>query len=615
MKHISFLGGLRYIMSRHSVGLRWDAAIYNDAQEAFDRVPMNISWNTFWDVSTEVNDEGWFVEMRIPFTSLRFQDKDGGVVMGIILCRKIARKNEWVIFPSIPPDWGTWSRFKPSQAHEVVFEGLTSRNPLYVAPYLLGGLGQSYEKDESGAFYLGLQDWEHEGGLDIKYGLTTNLTLDVTLNTDFAQVEADDEQVNLTRFSLFFPEKRLFFQERSSNFDFNYGGSNRLFYSRRIDLYEGRPVRIFGGVRLVGRAGPWDLGFLSMQTAPIEDLPSENFGVFRMRRQIFNPYSYVGGMMTTRIGMDGRYNIAYGLDGIFRVFGDDYVQLKWAQTFETDQENNPFSIDSGRIQTVWERRKIQGFHYYLSGSYSGPSYNPGIGFQIRDNYTCFYDKLGYGLFPKESAWLFFHRIYSEALLILSNTNNITESAYIGLGYELETKSGYKVKAIPKIYHENLFENFSLSEDTEIPLGKYTFFNLNTEFSTPSGNSFSSQAGLIVGSFYDGWEVSISANPRWSVSSTLELEGNYEFNHVSFPSRNQQFKSRITRLHIIYMLNTKFFAMAFIQYNSVIDSVIANFRIRYNPREGVDLYLVYNEAVNSDRNRAIMLKYTYTFNMN
>jgi len=216
---------------------------------------------------------------------------------------------------------------------------------------------------------------------------------------------------------------------------------------------------------------------------------------------------------------------------------------------------------------------------------------------------------------KEKPGAFFHRIYSEALLILSNTNNITESAYIGLGYELETKSGYKVKAIPKIYHENLFENFSLSEDTEIPLGKYTFFNLNTEFSTPSGNSFSSQAGLIVGSFYDGWEVSISANPRWSVSSTLELEGNYEFNHVSFPSRNQQFKSHITRLHIIYMLNTKFFAMAFIQYNSAIDSVIANFRIRYNPREGVDLYLVYNEAVNSDRNRAIMLKYTYTFNMN
>lgn len=130
----------------------------------------------------------------------------------------------------------------------------------------------------------------------MKYGLTNNLTLDVTLNTDFAQVEADDQMINLTRYSLFFPEKRLFFQERQGNFEFRFEDMNRLFYSRRIGLHEGEKVRIYGGARIVGRAGPWDIGFLNMQTEKFGDILSENFNVIRLRRQVFNPYSYIGFM-------------------------------------------------------------------------------------------------------------------------------------------------------------------------------------------------------------------------------------------------------------------------------------------------------------------------------
>jgi len=224
-------------------GLRWDAAVLNDAQEP---VPFNLSWNTFWDVATSQNNEGWFAEMRIPFSSLRFQDKNGRVVMGIILRRYIARKSEHITFPKIPPNWGFYSFFKPSQAQEFVLEGVYSRKPLYVAPYLLGGFGYYSELNEDETVYQRVKNLEHEGGLDVKYGLTSNITLDITLNTDFAQVEADDQQINLTRFSLFFPEKRLFFQERSSNFDFNFETSepNRLFYSRRIGIHEGELVWI-----------------------------------------------------------------------------------------------------------------------------------------------------------------------------------------------------------------------------------------------------------------------------------------------------------------------------------------------------------------------------------
>ena len=143
----------------------------------------------------------------------------------------------------------------------------------------MGGLGQSNELNENETAYERENEFAREVGLDIKYGLTNNLTVDVTLNPDFAQVEADDQMINLTRYSLFFPEKRLFFQERQGNFEFRFEDDNRLFYSRRIGLYDGNRIRIYGGARIVGRAGPWDIGFLNMQTQKYEDLPSENFDV------------------------------------------------------------------------------------------------------------------------------------------------------------------------------------------------------------------------------------------------------------------------------------------------------------------------------------------------
>jgi len=602
-------------------GLRLDFTISNDAQG--DK-PTNSSWNTFWDVATEKNDDGWFAEIRIPFSSLRFQDRNGRVVMGIILRRYIARKSEHVTFPEIPPNWNI-SFYKPSQALEAVFEGLHRCKPLYIAPYLLGGYGYYSEINEGKKAYQRTENLEYEGGLDVKYGLTSNLTLDVTLNTDFAQVEADDQQVNLTRFSLFFPEKRLFFQERSSNFDFNFETSepNRLFYSRRIGIHEGKLVRIYGGARLVGRVGPWDLGFLSMQTAQTEDLPSENFGVFRIRRQVFNPYSYIGVISTTRIGMDGAYNIAYGLDGIIRVFGDDYLTFKWAQTFETGQENNPLSLDPARIRFNWLRRTIKGFGYGFSYSRAGAAYNPGLGFEMRENYSRLATGLFYGWIPGEKSPLFSHQVSLSSHLFLRNADGEIESASIWTGWQFRTKSGWEGEISSRFFYENVSETFSLADDAEVPEGRYSYYGLNCELSTTSGKPIYTQAILDVGSFYDGWRTSLGLTPRWNVFSDLEMSGTYQFNRVTFPDRDQRFTAHIARLRALYMLSTELSFTAFIQYNSAIDAVIANIRLRYNPREGIDLYLVYNEGFNTNRyrqdptlpftsNRTVMLKYTYTF---
>jgi hypothetical protein len=603
-------------------GLRLDMTVFGDGQGDF---PVNQNWNTFWDVKTKRNEEGWFAEFRIPLSSLRFQDQDGRTVMGLITSRYIARKNEWIVFPAIPPNWGFWSPFKPSQAQEVVFENLYSRKPLYIAPYLLGGFGRSFDLDDLETAYIRTDDPIHEIGLDVKCGLTSNLTLDVTLNTDFAQVEADDQQVNLTRFSLFFPEKRLFFQERSSTFDFNFGGDNMLFYSRRIGIYEEEEVPIYGGVRLVGREGSWDLGFLSLQTAPIEDLPSENFGVLRIRRRIFNPYSYVGGIVTSRIGVDGSYNVAYGVDGIFRVFRDDYLIFNFAQTFENERENNPLSLNPARLRINWERRTIKGLGYDLSFSRVGEDYNPGIGFEMREDYSRIEDRLLYGWIPGEESWLLRHYVFLDGSVYFNNKDNSIQSAEIGPGWDFEAKTGFSMSIAAKLYHENVDEGFSFDDEAEVPAGQYTFYGLTGSLQAPPGRLFETNANFNIGSFYDGWRVSLDWQPRWSVSSELELSGFYQFNWIDFSDRDQKFIAHIVRLRALAMLSTKFSAAAFIQYNSAADAVVANIRIRFNPREGNDLYIVYNEALNTNRyreiptlpftsSRAIMLKYTYTFNI-
>jgi len=604
-------------------GLRMDTSVFNDAQGDF---PLNVSWNTFWDVACIWNEEGWFCEMRIPLSSLRFQTTDGKTSMGLIFWRYIPRKNEVATFPAISPKYGPWSTWKPSLAQEVIISGVRSRRPFYIAPYLLAGYGESHELNENETLYQYMDDPVLEAGIDIKYGITSNLTLDVTINTDFAQVEADDQQINLTRFSLFFPEKRLFFQERSSTFDFNLGGPNRLFYSRQIGIYDEKPVRIFGGARLVGRMGKFDLGFLSMQTAAMEDQPSENFSVLRLRHGVFNPYSYIGGMITSRVGMDGSYNVAYGIDGIFRLFGDDYLTINWAQTFEDGGRNDPFSLDPARFRIGWERRTTKGLGYNLSFSRAGADYNPGMGFEMRENYTRFGNQILYGWIHKKESPFVRSNVFLNGFVIFKNQDQSTESLEIGPGWQFELKSGYNGNISAKLYQEDVSESFLFSDDkTEIPIGKYRFGGLNLHFGTPEGRRLGSGFRVYAGSFYDGYRISLTISPHWSISSLMEFMIMYQINWLDFSDRNQQLTAYIAQLRLLATFSIKFSASAFIQYNSAVDTIIANVRFRFNPREGNDLYLVYNEGFNSNRlrevpnlpffsSRTIMLKYTYTFNL-
>lgn len=607
-------------------GLRADEAIFNDAA---GNPPSDANWDGFWESSAVQTSAGWFVEMRIPFSSLRFEKEEDHVVMGLSVSRYIARENEIAVFPDIPPNWGLWSPWKPSNTEEAIFEDVEPQTPLYVTPYLLGGADWQSILNNSGTNYQKQADLTYDGGVDVKYGLSGNLTLDLTVNTDFAQVEADNQQVNLDRFPLFFPEKRRFFQERSSNFAFNFSGSNRLFYSRRIGLYDGRQARILGGARLVGRSGPWDIGVLNMQTTSEHkygrgdtSIPSENFGVLRLRRQVFNPYSYVGSIMTSRIGREGSFNIAYGLDGIFRLTGDEYVTAKWAQTFDDEAPNRIASMDPARVLLQWERRSYRRLNYDLRYSRSGAYYRPELGFELRENYYRLGDRIGYGWIPANSR-LERHRLNMIGEAFFRNEDGALETLEVGPEWEFVTTRGHNLTIGGRYWIEDLIDPFSLSDQVTIPENRHTFQEGKISYSMPSDWNLRSSIDLSAGGFYDGQRWSVRFGPTWNASKYLLVNGDYEFNKVVFPERNEKFRSHIARIRFEITPNKEYSLQTFVQYNSAIDGMVGNIRFRYNPREGNDFYLVYNENLNTDRSglrprppismaRTILLKYTYTF---
>ena len=595
-------------------GLRIDANIQRDAVvNNSNKTPYNISWNTFWDVRTNKSSDGWSAEIRIPLSSIRFQESDGFVKMGLIIQRWMPAKNEMNIFPAIPPNWGDQSTLKPSQAGEVVLHDIKPQRPLYLTPYLLAGYGRSYSLNSTGNAYVKSDDPTLEAGLDLKYGITTNMVMDLTVNTDFAQVEADDQQINLTRFSLYFPEKRLFFLERSSVFDFSLGGNNNMFYSRRIGLSpDGTPVRIYGGARFIGRLGKWDVGFLDMQTAPYykespegiseEIMPSENFGVLRLRRQVINSNSNIGAMMTSRIGADGSYNYVFGIDGVVRMFGDDYFDIRFARSFDNDFKTNSV-MSPARVYGLWERRSSTGLGYALGYSYAGPDYNPEMGFERLENYRLFRFDLKYGWLPGQSSILYRHSPVFEIRYFTYANDGALMTFLTKAAWVFQTKNKWKGELSAEYGRENLKDTLFLNKDEVFVIpSQYNNITYSVDVTSPDSRSFYLNVLSESGPYFDGQRFSIRLQPTWNVSKQLELGATYSYDYVNFSETDQLLSNHIVGLKTLFMLDTHFSVNAYIQYNTSENIILTNFRLRYNPKEGNDIYLVINEGRNSDLDR-------------
>ena len=614
-------------------GVRFDRTVANDGEliTGFQGT-VNTSWNTFWDAESKITEEGWFSEMRVPFSSLRFQDENGQVVVGLTVHRLIARLNERHIFPDTPPNWFLGFA-KASMAQDVVLNDIYSKQPVYITPYVSGGSTFTDALNDEETDFVSDTDFAREAGVDLKYNISSNLTMDLSVNTDFAQVEADDEQVNLTRFSLFFPEKRQFFQERASIFDFATGRVDRLFYSRRIGLDDdGNPVRILGGARVVGRLGSWDVGFLNMQTASSRSLPSENFGVLRLRRKVLNDYSYAGGLLTTRLSEKGAYNLGMGIDAVFRPFGNEYASLRLASTLDDEVNEGTDSnnlIRASLLRAQWERRTDQGFSYGVLTKRYGPTYNPELGFVTRENIWANRIGFGYGWLGSEENW--YRQLGSEfsSSFITRNDDGTLESSRTGLSSFVEFKEGSSIEVGLETLYEDLNEDIEFPEETSVPTGSYRFTSVEVVRSASNSTLFSIDGQVSAGTFYDGWRFNAGIGPEWAISKHIILDAEYDLNVVRFPDRNQQFEAHIFRFRSQLALNTKVSLASFIQFSTASDFITTNLRFRYNFREGNDLWLVYNQGNNLDRerdfeldrnrpiyptiaNRTLLLKYTYTF---
>ncbi len=598
-------------------GVRQDRTMSNDA-EFTNGMPMSWDWNAHWDVVTTQTDEGWFAEFRIPFSTLGFQGSDE-VTMGLIIYRVIARRSERQTFPPIDPGWGRMGFAKPSRAQRVTLSGVRQSTPLYVTPYAIGGFKDARVHGGPHAWpsqWSLERDWTTEAGADLKYSPTSNLALDVTVNTDFAQVEADDQQINLTRFALFFPEKRQFFQERASTFNFNTGGMfNRLFHSRRIGLNAGEIVRIYGGARAVGRWEGTDFGFLSMQTAAQGDLSSENVGVVRLRQRVIDEFSSVGAMVTTRVGSTGRNNVAYGLDGVLRWTGDEYIVFQWAHTFD-EAAAQAGGLESGLARARVERRRDDGFSYYAEGIRAGADYLPGLGFQLRKDFTYGGGQLRYRRLSDEASPLLSQAIQIGTAHYLRNEDGTAESREIKPELEFQFRGGANLTLGTLSSFESLREPFSIS-DLVVPAGEYWFHEATAMVRLPRSNLFRGEFNASVGSFYDGTRVSVGLAPVWVVSKYLELETGYEFNRLEFADRGASTTAQLGSLRVKTALNPRVSMSTFGQLNTATRETSLNVRFRYHFREGTDLWIVYNEGWDdtglrppTSSGRAVLVKYSH-----
>ncbi len=587
--------------------------------------PRGTSWNAFWDYETVMLDDGWAGEMRIPFSTLRFEaGPDGTTVMGMMAyVYEPGTESRWT-FPAIPRS-AQYTQISAWQ--DVRFRDVVPETPTYVVPYLLGGASRTAVLSPEDPAWSTVGDETAEVGLDVKFSPTPNLTLDLSVNTDFAAVEADQQQVNLTRFSLFFDEKRPFFQERAGIFSFGTGAERgTLFYSRRIGLQSGSPVPILGGARLVGRVGDWDLGLIEMQTERVGTAPGENFGVLRLRRQMVNEHSYLGAMTTSRIDTEGLYNVTWGLDAQLRPFGDEYLTVKVLQTVQGGDaaaDAAADGVEAGRVMAEWMRRRVEGLSYTNIFVWSGAGYEPGIGFEARSDFKRAQSDWNYQWYPAAgSRW---RRIWLglKSNAWFRNVDDEVESAAFQPFLQFETADGSTLKAEVLTSVEDVVTPFDLSDDASIPVDRYVATEAALEFRSPRGWTVRPNMTLTAGQFYDGRRVQINSSFNWAPSMHVEFVGGMEFNRIRFDARDQAFDATLLRLTTRLAANTKASLDIFGQYNSLTDRLTTNARVRYNFREGQDLWVVWNEGLNLERNvlgvprlpltdaRTLTVKYTHT----
>lgn len=615
------------VFSIYPLGSRYDAAVSNDAVD-LGRNTFNQDFNMFWDARSVVNNEGWFFEMKIPLYNLRLRKgAQGDVRVGISGARTLQHHQEVHLFPPVAQNVID-AMSKPSAKQPALLEGIVPQRLLLATPYLLASHARTYEAAAPGGSYLPLSDRALQAGLDIKAGLSPYLTLDVSLNPDFAQVEADDQLLNLTRFSLFFPEKRLFFQEAAGLFEFNLGGAAQLFYSRQIGIREGRLSRVYAGARLTGKLDSrTDIGALNMQTAPVRDEAgallggTENFSVLRLRRRAFNERSFVGLMGANRWSADAN-NLTLGLDALLNPFGDHYFQ---AAVGTSQEAGAPFAATASRLNLLWELRRTDGIFGNMGYTYSGAGFNPRAGFLDRSDFHRLAGQVSWAKYAEVRRGRFQYRYWD--MLRLDAIRGASSGQWESLEFATElgatTFKGLGMFTYLSQAYERLDDPLRFSEAIAIAPGSYWFPEAGLSFFQPRAATLRHAATLRAGGFFNGQRLAFSYDPILNLGRHWELQGSYTFNHLRFPGKVRE-SIHIGRLRVGYALDLRLSINYVVQYNSLARRVFNNLRLRYNFQDGHDLYLVWNEDFFTERfdglglprplsgSQNFILKYNVTF---
>jgi hypothetical protein len=541
----------------------------------------NKNWNGVWDAKTTITDEGWFAEIQIPFNSLQFRNQKEHN-WAINFERNIRYKNEQVL-------WQGWTR--DCSVFCVVNAGtLTGINNIGYArhfelkPYLSGGFEKMIPEK---------RNWSGKSGGDLNINLTPTLKLNLTANTDFAQVEADRVQVNLTRFNLYYPEKREFFLEGYQNYQFGLGGNNQIFYTRRIGIESFETVPVIAGARVFGKLGKNNIGFLNIETGKKNNIPATNNSVFRYRRDIGNQ-SYIGAIITSKNNSTINNQVA-GIDGSFTT--SKFLKNKnlvitalVAQSFDKGNNNN--QTLTYRFFIDYPNDLIDNF---ISISSVQQNFNPELGFLQRKNFDYLTWNFRYtprffkhwGVRKMQfKPWSFqYYRTHSTGEF--ESFSNETRP----LGFIL--KSGEKFEWNLLQFYDRLDQPFDLTDSVIIPKGKYWMHRNEFQLETYSARPVWAGINYSWGTFYTGRIKKLETKMGITINNHLYFETVYANNSVKLPQGNVT--TNELAQFIKYAFTTKLDLSLFLQWNSLDEVLFGNFRLHWIPKIGTDFYFVYNRG--------------------
>ncbi len=618
-------------------GARSDAYITDEGKD------INRDFNLVWEAATTVDALGWTAEIAIPFRQLRFPDVPGEQVWGINFYRNLRHLNEEVYWVPTPRDFGYRAISRLSNAGQLVgLEGLRSGRNFQLKPYGLAGGEITREKEDGTGRILRETDVLADTGLDLKVGLSTNLTLDLTFNTDFAQVEADQERVNLTRFSLFFPEKRDFFLEGAGIFGGTGGGHGpgggerggsdlQLFYSRRIGLSEGQEVPILGGSKLTGRVGGWTVGAMNVVTDEkwyAEDdttdvfVPTTLWSVVSLRRNVLSRSS-VGLLAASKDARDGDFNRTVGLDANFALGRSTSLTGQLAGVFDPDivgilADGNNLAY-SGRYRfdsDLWEAE--------LQYRQVGEEFEPETGYIRRTGLRETSGQVGWSPRPDrlgirqvsfglEGSYLTdladrleTRRLEFRIWTFMENTAN----------YFLTLQRQYDL--VPEDF--TVYYDPDTEDEVVIPAGPYEWDGVSVRINSDGRRPLGLRGGGSFGGYYGGTRLSGNIDLSWRPSANLNSSLNWNRNLVWDAGVGDvgSFQTDVLSLRVNYAFTPNLFTKAYVQYNDLRNTIVANYLLHWILRDGTEIYLVYNEGYATgaeyDRpfatGRTLMLKATY-----